>query len=121
MGNRSGKGGCCGWFLVLVVALVVGLAIYFTIKSKHQNSEADGEPGGVSKKYADALKIALQFFDVQKCNSSVSSFSYAILFHIYISRIKKMKYLMLLLILVRCRISISKSILTILVIARLKS
>lgn len=89
MGKRSGKGGCCGWFLVLVVALVVGLAIYFTIKSKHQNLEADGAPGAVSKKYADALKIALQFFDVQKCNSSVSSFSYAILFHIYISRIKK--------------------------------
>ncbi|KAM7518173.1 hypothetical protein LguiB_017135 [Lonicera macranthoides] len=67
MGKRSGKGGCCGWFLVLVVALVVGLAIYFTIKSKHQNFlEADGAPGAVSKKYADALKIALQFFDVQK-------------------------------------------------------
>lgn len=71
MGEKSKSKGCFGWFLVLVLlALVVG-AIVYTIKKKTSHSDkpapVPGPPGAVEKKYAEALKVAMQFFDVQKC------------------------------------------------------
>lgn len=71
MGEKPKSKGCLGWFLVLVIlALVVGAVVY-TIKKKsgHSNKPAPvpGPPGAIEKKYSDALKIAMQFFDVQKC------------------------------------------------------
>lgn len=71
MGEKSRSKGWCGWFLVLVIlALVVGAVVITVRKKKGGSDEAapvPGPPGATVKKYADALKIAMQFFDVQKC------------------------------------------------------
>lgn len=74
MGEKSKSRGCCGWFIAFVIlALVVG-AIVYTVKKKIDNSDSDkpapvpGPPGAINQKYASALKTALQFFDIQKCN-----------------------------------------------------
>lgn len=74
--SRSSKG-WCGWFLVLVIlALVVG-AVVITIKKKTSHSDkappVPGPPGAIVKKYSDALKIAMQFFDVQKSGKLVDN------------------------------------------------
>uniref|UniRef100_A0A5B6ZQI2 Endoglucanase n=1 Tax=Davidia involucrata TaxID=16924 RepID=A0A5B6ZQI2_DAVIN len=79
MGERSKSRGWCGWFLVLAIAAVVALAVVITIKKKtghgHSGEAAPvpGPPGAVTKKYADALKIAMQFFDVQKSGKLVNN------------------------------------------------
>lgn len=83
MGRKSKSRGWCGWFLVLIIlALVVGAVVY-TIKKRIAKSDDDspvpGPPGAVQKKYADALNIAMQFFDVQKC---ITSSSFPIFLHI---------------------------------------
>ncbi|KAK4778614.1 hypothetical protein SAY86_006142 [Trapa natans] len=71
MGAQKRSRGYCGWFIVVVVlALVVG-AIVLAVRKKmnHGGDEAEpapGPPGAVDQKYSDALKIAMQFFDVQK-------------------------------------------------------
>ncbi|GKV17867.1 hypothetical protein SLEP1_g28322 [Rubroshorea leprosula] len=78
MGKKSKSRGCCGWFLVAVIlALVVG-AIVYAIKRKvsHSNEGAapvPGPPGAVDKKYSEALKAAMQFFDVQKSGKLVDN------------------------------------------------
>lgn len=73
--EKSGKcRGCCGWLLVLIVLGVIAFAIWMVIHEKIRSSDKDsaapvpGSPGAINQKYSDALKIALQFFDVQKCN-----------------------------------------------------
>lgn len=69
MGAKSSSKGWCGWFLVIAIAALVATAVVITIKKKTKHSEAapvPGPPGAIAKKYADALKIAMQFFDVQK-------------------------------------------------------
>lgn len=80
MGKESKSRGCLGWFLVIVIlALVVG-AIVYTIKKKMDHGNDDkaapvpGPPGAIDKKYADALKVAMQFFNIQKCTLSLSLF-----------------------------------------------
>ncbi|KAL4274074.1 hypothetical protein GQ457_13G008210 [Hibiscus cannabinus] len=72
MGKESKSRGFLAWFLVLVIlALVVGAVVY-TVKKKMDNKNdskpapVPGPPGAIDKKYSDALKIAMQFFDVQK-------------------------------------------------------
>ncbi|XP_021902667.1 endoglucanase 10 [Carica papaya] len=77
MGRKSKSRGWCGWFLVLIIlALVVGAVVY-TIKKRIAKSDDDspvpGPPGAVQKKYADALNIAMQFFDVQKSGKLVDN------------------------------------------------
>ncbi|KAM7521201.1 hypothetical protein LguiB_020163 [Lonicera macranthoides] len=70
MGERSNKSrGWFGYFLVLIILAVIATAVVLTIKKKTQHSgpaPVPGPPGAITKKYADALKVALQFFDVQK-------------------------------------------------------
>ncbi|KAJ4889519.1 Endoglucanase 2 [Raphanus sativus] len=56
---------CCCWFLGIIVVIAVVLAIVFTIRHRANRSD-DIAPGSTDKKYADALKIAMQFFDIQK-------------------------------------------------------
>ena len=73
MGEGSKSKGFFGWFLVLLVMAVIATAIVITVKKKTQHSEpklgpVPGPPGAVEKKYGDALKLAMQFFDIQKCN-----------------------------------------------------
>ncbi|GKU90083.1 hypothetical protein SLEP1_g4125 [Rubroshorea leprosula] len=78
MGDKSGSRGWWGWLLVVVIlALVVGAVVY-TIKRKisHSNGGAapvPGPPGAIDKKYSEALKIAMQFFDVQKSGKLVDN------------------------------------------------
>jgi hypothetical protein len=74
MGVKPSSRGCFGWFIVAVIlALIIG-AIVYTVKKKSEKSEGPapipGPPGATDKKYADALKIATQFFDIQKCKFS---------------------------------------------------
>ncbi|XP_047322127.1 endoglucanase 24-like [Impatiens glandulifera] len=80
-GSKS-KGGWCGWFVVLVVVAAIAAAVALTVvkKSKHSGSGGSsglgpvpGPPGAVNKKYGDALKVAMQFFDVQKSGALVDN------------------------------------------------
>lgn len=76
MGEKtSSRCCCCSWFIGIIVLIAVVLAIVFTIRHNKANKHPDdgGDitvPGSVDKNYADALKIAMQFFDIQKCKSS---------------------------------------------------
>ena len=78
MGEKSRSRGWCGWIIVLIVLAVVVAVVVLTIKKKsnHSNEAAPvpGPPGAPVKKYGDALQIAMQFFDVQKCRFLLISF-----------------------------------------------
>lgn len=58
----------------MVILAVIAAAIVIVVKKKSGNSDhvapVPGPPGAVVQKYGDALKIAMQFFDVQKCRLS---------------------------------------------------
>ncbi|XP_002510516.2 endoglucanase 10 [Ricinus communis] len=77
MGEKSRSRGFCGWFIVAVVLAVVVVAVVYTVKKKTHNSgdasPVPGPPGAVEKKYADALNIAMQFFDIQKSGKLVDN------------------------------------------------
>ncbi|XP_041992997.1 endoglucanase 10-like [Salvia splendens] len=71
MGEKSGSKGWCGWFLAFIVLGAVVLAVFFTVRSKIHKSDSGpdpvpGPPGAIAKNYADALKVATQFLDIQK-------------------------------------------------------
>lgn len=74
MGAKKGSKGWCGWFLVILILAIVACAIVITIKKRASHGGDDeappvpGPPGAIDSKYADALKLAVQFFDIQKCN-----------------------------------------------------
>ncbi|GMH16505.1 hypothetical protein Nepgr_018346 [Nepenthes gracilis] len=76
MGAEKKSGGCWGWILVLIVAGVIAAAIVIAIRMKTRHSGASpvpGPPGAIDTKYSDALKIAIQFFDVQKSGKLVNN------------------------------------------------
>lgn len=79
MGERSSSGskGWFGWFVVLIVASVVVVAVVFTIRNRSDDSgkaaPVPGPPGAIEKKYADALNVAMQFFDIQKSGKLVNN------------------------------------------------
>lgn len=88
MGKKS-KGGCLGWLLVVIVAAAVGFGIFVVIKKKHAESNGGaspvpGPPGSVAKKYAEALKTAMKFLDVQKC-MRISPFSHFLIIFAFLS------------------------------------
>ncbi|KAI3460387.1 hypothetical protein Pfo_017050 [Paulownia fortunei] len=71
MEEKRRSRGWCGWFVVLIVVAAIAFAIFYTVKQKKHKSESDaapvpGPPGAITKKYADALKTATQFLDIQK-------------------------------------------------------
>ncbi|XP_024971427.1 endoglucanase 2-like [Cynara cardunculus var. scolymus] len=77
MGKEKKSGGWFGWFIVLVILGVVALALGLTLRNKFHHgggaAPVPGPPGAVTKKYGDALKIALQFFDIQKSGKLVDN------------------------------------------------
>ncbi|WOG91953.1 hypothetical protein DCAR_0311208 [Daucus carota subsp. sativus] len=79
MGESGKCRGWFGWILVLIVLGVIAFAIYMVIHEKNLFSDKDsaapvpGAPGAINRKYSDALKVALQFFDVQKSGKLVDN------------------------------------------------
>lgn len=73
MGEKSKKGGWCGWIIVLIVAAAAAGAIVVLVMKKHKDSSSDAASGASEKKYGDALKTAMQFFDVQKSGKLVNN------------------------------------------------
>ncbi|KAK9164438.1 hypothetical protein Syun_005340 [Stephania yunnanensis] len=77
MGEESKSKGWCWWFIPFAILGLVVTAAVITIKKKsHHSAKAapvPGPPGAIERKYADALKIALQFFDVQKSGKLVDN------------------------------------------------
>lgn len=87
--------GCTGWLIVAAVAMLVAVAAVLTIREKHHHHRdvlpVPGPPGTIDKKYADALAVALQFFQIQKCSFLFSQLQSLLLFsqlyaQIHISR-----------------------------------
>lgn len=70
---RKSKG-WCWWLLVFVIgALVVAATVLTLLRNiKHFKSHRNRghHPAHIVPKYADALEIAMQFFDVQKCTGN---------------------------------------------------
>ncbi|GFP85858.1 endoglucanase 24 [Phtheirospermum japonicum] len=79
MEEKKRSRGWCGWFLVLIVLAAIAFAIFYTVKQKMDKSNSSdaapvpGPPGAITKKYADALKIATQFLDIQKSGRLVNN------------------------------------------------
>lgn len=67
---------CCCWILVLtLLSLAVTAAVVF-VRNRNggQVFPLPGVPGSVDHKYAEALALALQFFQVQKCMHAITLF-----------------------------------------------
>ncbi|XP_062022739.1 endoglucanase 10-like [Rosa rugosa] len=81
MGAKSDSKGCkwLSWFIVFVVlAIIAGAVALVLIKKKQNESDNEpapvpGPPGPVTQKYSDALKTAMQFFDIQKSGKLVDN------------------------------------------------
>nr|BAF42037.1 cellulase2 [Pyrus communis] len=79
MGAKSRCKGWWAWLLVLAIfGLVVGAVVLAVVKKVKKNSGGDdgavpGPPGAITQKYSDALKLAVQFFDVQKSGQLVDN------------------------------------------------
>lgn len=108
MGEKRSKGGCCGWFIALVIlALVVGAVVY-AVKKKIDNADSDkpapvpGPPGAIEQRYASALKIAMQFFDIQKCNNVFSFFVFCIVVGLLLMSLIGYYFCLFLLIIIFC-------------------
>lgn len=70
--KKKQPGGCWGWCLLLVVLGGIAFAVFIFLRNSKSGSFF-GPSGAISKNYVDALKIAIQFFDVQKCITSIFS------------------------------------------------
>jgi hypothetical protein len=63
---------CCCLLVLLLVALGVTAVVVFL---RHRNGGGPVVPGGIDRKYAEALAVALQFFQVQKCTHARAHFT----------------------------------------------
>ncbi|XP_047074389.1 endoglucanase 18-like [Lolium rigidum] len=61
---------CCCLLVLLLVALGVTAVVVFL---RHRNGGGPVVPGGIDRKYAEALAVALQFFQVQKSGKLVNN------------------------------------------------
>ena len=67
-------GALCWWLTVSIIAVLVVDAGVLSLITKHGFGHSNSpevtshHPTYVIQKYASALELALQFFDVQKCN-----------------------------------------------------
>jgi ABC-type multidrug transport system permease subunit len=67
--NRKHYGIALFWWLtVSVVAILVVAAGVFTIFINFHHHSHSSQPSNIVPKYASSLQLALQFFDIQKCN-----------------------------------------------------
>ncbi|XP_004291374.1 PREDICTED: endoglucanase 10-like [Fragaria vesca subsp. vesca] len=80
MGAKQDSKGCkwLSWFIVFVVLAVIAGAVALVMIKKKQNDKDNevptmGPPGAVVDKYSDALKTAMQFFDIQKSGKLVNN------------------------------------------------
>ncbi|CAL9112657.1 unnamed protein product [Musa textilis] len=75
MGASKYTKGCTGWLIVAVVAILVVAAVVLTIKQTHHRKvlPVPGPPGAINQKYANALAVAMQFFQVQKSGKLVNN------------------------------------------------
>lgn len=69
LGPEGAKFKRWGWcLLVLLIGAMVAAAAGLTVwKSLNHFKKSSAHHGIITQKYADALEVALQFFDVQKC------------------------------------------------------
>ena len=65
-----------GYVLLLIAAAGIATGLYFAFRPQFSPSKdsVPDRPAAIVSKYADALKVAMQFFDVQKCKSLVYVF-----------------------------------------------
>ncbi|KAK1611582.1 hypothetical protein QYE76_035255 [Lolium multiflorum] len=61
---------CCCLLVLLLIALGVTAVVVFL---RHRNGGGPVVPGGIDRKYAEALAVALQFFQVQKSGKLVNN------------------------------------------------
>jgi len=69
--NRKQYGSDLFWWLTvsIVAILVVGAGVFTILTNFHHHSQShSSQPSNIVPKYASSLQLALQFFDVQKCN-----------------------------------------------------
>lgn len=62
--------GWCWWILVLAIAAMVVASAVLTVWHNCRRSKMSSvpdRPGKIAENYAEALKIAIRFFDIQKC------------------------------------------------------
>lgn len=81
--DTKSKGGWGWWLVVFVIgALVIAAGVLTLLKDfdDHKNGSGPGHHGAIVKKYADAVEIALHFFDVQKCNTKPLNLYLCLLF-----------------------------------------
>ncbi|KAK7283408.1 hypothetical protein RIF29_12905 [Crotalaria pallida] len=80
MEGKRKRGGCCGWFIALVILALVAGAVVYTVKKRFGGRSGSdkpdpvpGPPGAVDQKYSSALKTSLKFFDIQKSGKLVDN------------------------------------------------
>lgn len=69
MDRKKKKGSCWGWFVLLIVLGGIAFSIFVLFRNSKPGS-VFAAAFSVSKKYSNALGVAMQFFDVQKCTFS---------------------------------------------------
>ncbi|XP_047957550.1 endoglucanase 2-like [Salvia hispanica] len=65
MDRKKKKGSCWGWFVLLIVLGGIAFSIFVLFRNSKPGS-VFAAAFSVSKKYSNALGVAMQFFDVQK-------------------------------------------------------